>query len=145
MNDKKVLYAASLFAATSLAALVWRRRGDSRPPYPPGPKGYPLVGSVLDIPRDVPVWQGFSSIAQKYSKWSTFDVRLLLEVIRLTVLPLEDTDVLYLKLFSTDFVILNSSEVICDLLEKRSTIYSDRVSHLIESLSHPHRYTTPRY
>ena len=40
----------------------------------------------------------------------------------------QDTDVLYLKLFTTQFVILNSSEAIVDLTEKRSNIYSDRVS-----------------
>jgi len=36
--------------------------------------------------------------------------------------------VLYLKLLTTDFVVLNSTEAITDLLEKRSNIYSDRVS-----------------
>ena len=46
----------------------------------------------------------------------------------LRTLPLQGTDVLYLKLFSADFVILSSSEAICDLVEKRSEIYSDRVS-----------------
>lgn len=35
---------------------------------------------------------------------------------------------LYLKLLKTDFVVLNSTEAITDLLEKRSNIYSDRVS-----------------
>ena len=35
---------------------------------------------------------------------------------------------LYLKLFTTHFVVLNSSEAIVNLTEKRSNIYSDRVS-----------------
>ena len=35
-----------------------------------------------------------------------------------------------MKLFSTDFIVLNSSEAISDLLDKRSSVYSDRVGHL---------------
>ena len=68
MNDNKALYAASLCAVASLTALVLRwQRTDSRLPYPPGPRGYPLIGSALDIPRDIPIWKYFTSIAQKYS------------------------------------------------------------------------------
>ena len=68
MSDNRVLYTASLFAAASFAALVlrWQRNGD-RLPYPPGPKGYPLIGSALDVPRDIPIWKAFISIAQKHS------------------------------------------------------------------------------
>ena len=40
----------------------------------------------------------------------------------------EDSDVVYLRLVTKDFVILNSSQAISDLVEKRSDIYSDRVS-----------------
>ena len=35
-----------------------------------------------------------------------------------------------MKLFSTDVVVLTSSEAISDLLDKRSSVYSDRVGHL---------------
>ena len=40
----------------------------------------------------------------------------------------EDTDVLYLRVLATEMIILNNSEVVSDLLEKRSNIYSNRVS-----------------
>ena len=71
MGDNTKLYAASLCAAASLAlALRWKRSG-SRPPYPPGPRGYPLIGSVLELPRDVPMWEGFISIAEKSSRYPT--------------------------------------------------------------------------
>ena len=65
----------------------------------------------------------------------TVSVLLVPEISRLNVLSLPDTDVLYIKLFSKNFVVLNSSEAISDLLDKRSTIYSDRVRHLAESPS----------
>ena len=68
MRDEKTLIAASLCVAASLAlALKWRsNRG--RPPYPPGPKGYPLIGNILDLPKDIPVWQAFISLGRKFSK-----------------------------------------------------------------------------
>ena len=34
---------------------------------------------------------------------------------------------MYLNMFGTDLVVLNSSKVIVDLLDKRSAIYSDKV------------------
>jgi len=34
---------------------------------------------------------------------------------------------MYLNVLGTDLVVLNSSEVIADLLDKRSAIYSDKV------------------
>lgn len=54
----------------------------------------------------------------------------------LKVLRLQDTDVLYMKMFSKEFVVLNSPEAIHDLSEKRSAIYSDRVSNITKSLSY---------
>ena len=41
---------------------------------------------------------------------------------------LKGTDILYLRVMGDDVVALSSNEVISDLLEKRSSIYSDRVS-----------------
>jgi hypothetical protein len=38
-----------------------------------------------------------------------------------------ETDIMYLNVLGTDMVVLNSSESIADLLDKRSAIYSDKV------------------
>ena len=40
----------------------------------------------------------------------------------------KDSEVIYLRLFAQDFVVLNSSQAVSDLIEKRSDIYSGRVS-----------------
>ena len=121
-----MLYAVSICAATWLAlVLKWLRDG-ARPPYPPGPTRYPLIGSVLELPRDVPMFKGFVSIAKTFSRWPTPT-----EGHRAKGVAVSDTDVLYMKLFSTDLIILNSSEATSNLVEKRSNAYSDRVSRQI--------------
>ena len=124
MSDNEVLYVSSLCAAAFLA-LVWKWRHDrSRLPLPPGPNEVPLLGHALSIPKDVPVWETFTSITRNRGMYPFYPPSL--------DIPLkpssEDTDVIYLRLFTTDCIVLSSSEAISDLLDKRSSIYSDRVS-----------------
>jgi len=40
---------------------------------------------------------------------------------------------MYLNVLGTDLVVLNSSEAIADLLDKRSAIYSDKVTSIYVS------------
>lgn len=101
---------------------VQRRRRKTRLPYPPGPKGYPVIGNVLDIPKDVPLWRALMQMTEKYSKWIIFAAH------GCGLTPVcADSDVLYLNLLGTDHIMLNSSEAISDLLDKRSAVYSGRV------------------
>ncbi|KAF4610220.1 hypothetical protein D9613_010340 [Agrocybe pediades] len=71
-----------------------------RLPYPPGPSRLPLIGNLLDFPTSS---EAFNAWCKKL-----------------------DTDLLYLRAFGNEFLILNSTEAIEDLLEKRSSIYSSR-------------------
>ena len=58
----------------------------------------------------------------------TYSERLALAAhVRKLIFGSSDSDVLYLNMLGIDQIILNSNEAIVDLLEKRSTIYSDRV------------------
>jgi len=111
-----------LLAIAASLVLVRRRRRNARLSYPPGPKGYPLIGNVLDIPQDVPLWKALMSVAAKHSEWTAFEAHVY-ELMFGSV----DSDVLYLNLLGADHVVLNSSEAISDLLDKRSAIYSGRV------------------
>ena len=128
MSDNNfVFYATTLGAAISLA-LIWmlRRPSGTKTQFPPGPRRLPLLGNVLDVPKDVPIWCTFAAVAKKFSMCSiVFSFpNFLFKLARTS----EDSDVVYLRLFATGLVVLNSSEVISDLIEKRSDIYSGRVS-----------------
>jgi ferulate-5-hydroxylase len=53
-----------------IALLVWyllrlRTRSKIALPYPPGPKGYPLIGNLLDFPLGVPLWEGLADMARQ--------------------------------------------------------------------------------
>jgi hypothetical protein len=53
--------------AAGLAAVIFLRKlllnGGRR--YPPGPKGWPLIGNLLDMPKIRP-WEAFSEMANTY-------------------------------------------------------------------------------
>ncbi|ELU36662.1 cytochrome P450 domain-containing protein [Rhizoctonia solani AG-1 IA] len=68
--------------------------------HPPSPTSFPIVGSLFSIPP------GMAHIA--YMKLAG--------------------DIISLKLFGYDFVVLNSFRAAADTLDKRSSIYSDRLS-----------------
>ena len=71
MINKEALLAASFCTVASLA-LIWKWQASRRPPYPPGPKGYPLIGNIFDIPQDIPVWKTFVALAQKSGKYPLY-------------------------------------------------------------------------
>ncbi|KAJ7498243.1 cytochrome P450 [Mycena galericulata] len=90
-----------------IGALILHRRNNahSRLPLPPGPKKLPLVGNLFDIP---PKFQW-----KTYMEWS----------------KTYDSDILHFDIAGASTIVLSSSEVVTDLLEKRSALYSDRRSH----------------
>ncbi|KAF4609438.1 hypothetical protein D9613_012939 [Agrocybe pediades] len=89
-----------IFVAVALFLFIHQKK--SLPPYPPGPKGIPLLGNLLDL-------QGGSEWV-KFDKWSK-------EL---------GSDIIYVRAAGNAIVVLNSLEVIDDLLEKRSSKFSSR-------------------
>ncbi|KAI0071338.1 cytochrome P450 [Panus rudis PR-1116 ss-1] len=69
---------------------------------PPGPPGYPIVGNINAIPQHE-AWFKFLEWSRQYK-----------------------SDVIGLRIFGTNIVVLNSLEAATELLDKRSSIYSDR-------------------
>ncbi|KAM5531259.1 hypothetical protein V8D89_015060 [Ganoderma adspersum] len=79
-------------------------------PLPPSPPGYPFIGNLLDVPtRDMEV--AFRDINAKYG------------------------EIVYLNAGGQPMIVLGSHEAAIDLLEKRSSNYSDRLFSCVASLS----------
>ncbi|KAH9963307.1 cytochrome P450 [Russula dissimulans] len=67
---------------------------------PPGPRGYPIIGNLLELGRGK--WLKFSEWQRKYG------------------------DLIYLNVAGQSIVVLNSQRIAEDLLDRRARIYSDR-------------------
>ncbi|KAJ8581708.1 cytochrome P450 [Rhizopogon salebrosus TDB-379] len=81
---------------------AWRkRRLRGGLPLPPGPKGLPILGNVLDLDVSEP-WLSYTEWAKKYG------------------------DLFYSTILGQEFVVINSEELAHALLEQRSKVYSDK-------------------
>ncbi|KAF8588233.1 cytochrome P450 [Ramaria rubella] len=76
---------------------VWK----SKLPLPPGPKPLPIIGNVLDLPKEKD-WETYGRWAKEYG------------------------DIVHVRTFGRSIIILNSYKAVNDLMEKRSSNYSDR-------------------
>jgi hypothetical protein len=112
----------SCFVGTWWLRKYFRRRAANPHglPYPPGPKGYPIIGNLFDLPTDKP-WLVYDEMHKKYgqSKYGPY-------------IPYQSSecstgDMVYLNVMGQGFLILGSWERTNDLFEKRGSIYSDRI------------------
>jgi hypothetical protein len=71
----------ALGGATAILALRalyqwWTGYNGSGLPYPPGPKGYPIINNLFDMPIEVP-WAAHAELAKKYGRSLQMFVSLL--------------------------------------------------------------------
>ncbi|KAK0193992.1 cytochrome P450 [Armillaria mellea] len=93
-----------------LCYLFYLSRNHRRLPLPPGPKGFPLIGNLWDVPAKYP-WL-------TYTRWTaTYG------------------DILYLDTPGNPTVVINSAQAAMDLFEKCSGIYSDRPDFTMTKLA----------
>lgn len=70
-------------------------------PYPPGPRGWPLIGNVLDMPRIKP-WVTFTEWGQMYG------------------------DITHIEVLGRHIIVLNSVKTAMEMMDNKSIVYSDR-------------------
>ncbi|KAJ7445114.1 cytochrome P450 [Mycena latifolia] len=91
----------TLLIAAAALSLYYLRTRNKRPPLPPGPRGLPFVGNILDVPSG-DLWIQFAKLGDVWG------------------------DISSLTVFGQTMVIVNSSEVAEDLLEAQGATFSDR-------------------
>ncbi|PPR01296.1 hypothetical protein CVT24_006371 [Panaeolus cyanescens] len=100
--------------AAAITAYLLLSRGFGRSSkglrYPPGPKPRFISGNAHDVPHGKP-WVTFTNWSKKYG-----------------------SGLIYFTIFRTKFMVINDYKVAFDLLDKRSTIYSDRPKSVMVDL-----------
>jgi hypothetical protein len=114
-------FAVSLFIYLLVLFRDHRRRRGL--PYPPGPPPLPVIGNILDVPKDAP-WSVYADMSKKYGRRKHSRNTCFGELKP----RFQGADVICLHVFSETVVVLNSVSAINDLLEKRGKIYSERPS-----------------
>ncbi|KAF8900234.1 cytochrome P450 [Gymnopilus junonius] len=92
-----------LAAVLSFALIFYlriRKRRNLR--YPPGPRKFPLLGNLLNLPTSFE-WETYARWGKEY-----------------------DSDIIHLQAAGHDLIVLNSVESATDLFDKKSSIYSGR-------------------
>ena len=113
----------------SVFLLKWLKKSLQRPrPLPPGPKGYPFIGNLLQMPSTTP-WKTFDEWSKIYGMRYSITGELCFVTHDWTI-----GDTIYLDLPNQPTVVLNSASAATDLLEKRSDIYSDRPISVMQRL-----------
>jgi hypothetical protein len=85
----------------ALVLLVLRHRERRTLPLPPGPRPLPLIGNLLDMPREQ-AWLTYRAWTKQYG------------------------DIVYVEALGQKLVILGDAATVTDLFEHRSAVYSDR-------------------
>ncbi|KDQ53894.1 hypothetical protein JAAARDRAFT_197004 [Jaapia argillacea MUCL 33604] len=100
LSDSVAFACTGLLLYTTYLFLVKRPRCGI--PLPPGPPGLPLIGNLFDVPKDY-MWLKFEEHSKTYG------------------------DVVTLRVLGKTIILVSSAEAASELLDKRSSIYSDRM------------------
>lgn len=128
MMDRNDVAACSIALLTLLLMRIWTsvnrtQRNPKSLPLHPGPKPLPILGNILDIPRGEYSW---IRIAEWRKLYGTNTSRLTYFQTSNKAHSLYSGDVTRVYVLGRETLFVNSWNSANDLLEKRSSIYSDR-------------------
>ncbi|KAH7907191.1 cytochrome P450 [Hygrophoropsis aurantiaca] len=101
VDQHTAIFCSISLIVVGLASLLSKRKHVGGLPLPPGPAGLPFLGNILSIDSREP-WETYAAWGAQYG------------------------DLVYTRLFNQDILVINSEKVAKDLLERRSSNYSDR-------------------
>ncbi|KAF7371344.1 Cytochrome P450 [Mycena sanguinolenta] len=101
-------------AAITFAYSFRRRR---TPPLPPGPRGLPIVGNILDVPTSHP-WLSFAKLGEIWGAPLKLQTGILTNI--------RVGEISSLTVLGQTMIIVNSLEIAEDLLETHGVNFSDR-------------------
>ncbi|KAK7442489.1 hypothetical protein VKT23_016087 [Stygiomarasmius scandens] len=91
-----------VLSVVPVAFLLLVNKQRKRTPLPPGPRGLPIIGNLLDVPSSFE-WLEYMKWSRKYN-----------------------SDIVSFTVAGSSTIILNSQDAVTELMEKRSRIYSSR-------------------
>lgn len=123
-------YPTAVVILVIVAAFVkYKKSTINKAPLPPGPPQLPLIGNLLDVPsKDLE--RSYLNLNKKYGTSHRRCASKLCSYIHSCTIG----EIVYLNAFGQPMVVLGTHEAALDLLEKRSSNYSDRLFSCMSEL-----------
>ncbi|KAF0325749.1 cytochrome p450 oxidoreductase [Colletotrichum asianum] len=127
MKDAAIIigFVAALVAVFIIDKIIQARKNAQRLPLPPGPRGYPIIQNMFDLPKkDTFAAPQYAKFKDKYGEHEHCNKRTL----RLTTIGTPKGPITALRVIGKPFIVINDPQVALDILEKKSAEFSSRPS-----------------